>query len=72
MARLPKGVEPTPHNIRLQRSRAALIEAGGKTVVANLNADAVEDLRKVQESGGNLTITAAISQALKLAASRLQ
>lgn len=49
MGRLPAGVKPTPHKVRLQKYRTALEESGGHRLIADIEAPAHEALKLIME-----------------------
>lgn len=50
MARLPKGVAPTPRKIRQQGYREDLKKRGGRRVNAELEAEAAVALRRIEDA----------------------
>lgn len=47
MARLPAGVEPTPHKDRLRKYREELVKIGGRRLNVEIRSDANEALEAV-------------------------
>lgn len=63
MARLPKGVPPTPHKIRQRGYREDLKARGGRRVNADLEAEAAKALNAIEKATGK-TAKEAVTAAL--------
>lgn len=58
----------TPDRIRSAKSKADLLQAGGRRLTVNLSAQAAADLAAIRAAGGHRTDRLAIEAALRLAA----
>lgn len=65
MARLPKGVKPTPHKDRLKKYRDELVESGGRRMSIDLTPEANQALTDViAHEGVGTTARDVINRAL--------
>lgn len=63
MARLPKGVAPTPRKLRQQGYRDNLKRRGGRRVNVELEAEAAEALQRIEDAR-RVSAKAAVSEAV--------
>lgn len=70
MARLPQGVAPTPHKIRLRGYREDLVKRGGRRLNTDIEAEANQALTRIMIAY-NMNVKDAVTKALVMLAQRL-